>query len=105
MIHLLPLPDLRHSSLISGIISDCAESLSHVRLFMTPWTVAHQAPPSMGILQARILEGVASPSARGSSQPRDQIKRRSPTVQADPLPTELPGKPENGDWMGGDSPS
>ena len=25
-----------------------AKSLSHVQLFATPWTVAHQAPPSMG---------------------------------------------------------
>ena len=24
------------------------KSLSHVRLFATPWTVAHEAPPSMG---------------------------------------------------------
>ena len=31
-----------------------------------------QAPLSMGILQARILEWVAMPSSRGSSQPRDQ---------------------------------
>ena len=37
----------------------------------TPWTVAHQAPLFMGILQARILEWVAMPSSRGSSQPRD----------------------------------
>ena len=37
-----------------------------------PWTVAHQALLSMGILQARILEWVAMPSFRGSSQPRDQ---------------------------------
>ena len=37
-----------------------------------PWTVAHQAPLSLGILQARILEWVAMPSSRGSSQPRDQ---------------------------------
>ena len=36
-----------------------------------PWTVAHQAPLSMWILQARILEWVAMPSSRGSSQPRD----------------------------------
>ena len=28
-------------------------------LFMTPWTVARQALPSMGILQARVLEWVA----------------------------------------------
>ena len=48
--------------------------LSHfslVQLFVTPWTVTHQAPLSMGILQARILEWVAMPSSRGSSQPRD----------------------------------
>ena len=29
------------------------------QLFVTPWTIAHQAPLSMGILQARILEWVA----------------------------------------------
>ena len=33
--------------------------------------VAHRAPLSMGILQARILEWVVSPSSRGSSQPRN----------------------------------
>ena len=37
----------------------------------TPWTVAHQAPLPLGILQGRILECVAMPSSRGSSQPRD----------------------------------
>ena len=35
-----------------------------------PWTVAHQAPLSMGILQARILERVAMPFCRGSSSQR-----------------------------------
>ena len=100
--------------------------LSHLQLFATPWTVACQAPPSMGfsrqeywsgvplpspiliciiyiigkkqqcyfhcesescsvvsdsvipwtvgILQARILEWVAFPFSRGSSQPRDQTQ-------------------------------
>ena len=37
----------------------------------TPWTAAVQAPPSMGILQARLLEWVVMPSFRGSSQLRD----------------------------------
>ena len=37
-----------------------------------PWTAAHQASLSMGILQARILEWIAMPSSRGSSQPRNQ---------------------------------
>ena len=50
---------------------NCAQSLKHVQLFVTLWSVAHQAPLSMGILQARILEWVAMPSSRGSSQPRD----------------------------------
>ena len=44
---------------------------NHVGLFVTPWTVAHQASLSMGILQARILEEVAIPFSRGSSWPRD----------------------------------
>ena len=50
---------------------------------------ARQAPLSMGILQARILEWVAMPSSRGSSQPR------SPALQVDSLPSEPPGKPKN----------
>ena len=48
----------------------CAKSLSRVQLFATLWTVARQAPLSMGFLQARTLEWVAMPSSRGSSQPR-----------------------------------
>ena len=43
-----------------------------VWLFGTPWTVAPQAPLSMEVLQARVLEWVAMPSSRGSSWPRDQ---------------------------------
>ena len=52
----------------------CAWWLSHVWLFGTPWTVAPQSPLSIGIPQARILEWVAMPSSRGSSQPRDQTQ-------------------------------
>ena len=42
--------------------------------FATPWTVAHQAPLSMGILQARILGWVAKSFSRDSSQPGDQTQ-------------------------------
>ena len=49
-------------------------------LFVTLWTVARQAPLSMGILQARILAGVATPFSRGPSWPRDQTW--SPALQA-----------------------
>ena len=47
------------------------KSLSRVRLFATPWTVAYQVPPSMGFFQPRILEWVAIFFSRRSSQPRD----------------------------------
>ena len=58
--------------LISLITNVCVLShFSHVRLFTTLWTVAHQATLSMGILQARIVEWVVMPFSRGSSQPRD----------------------------------
>ena len=46
-----------------------------------------------GILQARILEWVAFPFSRGSSQPR--IKPGSPALQEDSLPAEPQGKPKN----------
>ena len=49
-----------------------AQLLSLILLFSTPWTVAHQAPLSMGFSQARILEWVAMPSSRESSWPRDR---------------------------------
>ena len=48
-------PDLR-----CVVLSCC-----YVCLFATPWTVAPQAPLSMGVLQVRILEWVAMPSSRG----------------------------------------
>jgi len=41
---------------------------------VTQWTIAQQAPLSMGTLQARILEWVAMHFSRGSSQPRDQTQ-------------------------------
>ena len=44
-----------------------AKLLQLCQLFVTLWTVAHQAPLFMGILQARILEWVAMPFSRGSS--------------------------------------
>ena len=45
---------------------------SRVQLFVMLWTIAHQGPLSMVILQVRTLERVAMPSSRGSSRLRDQ---------------------------------
>ena len=47
------------------------KSLSRVRLFATPWTVAYQGSSVDGIFQARILEGDAISFSRRSSLPRD----------------------------------
>ena len=71
----------------------CCAVVSHSVVFdsATPWAVAFQAPLSMGILQERILEWVAVFSSRGFSHSRNQT--RSPALQADSLPAELPGKP------------
>ena len=48
-----------------------SRSLSHVSLFETPWTVAHQAPLSMGLSRQEYWSGVVVSYSRGSSQLRD----------------------------------
>ena len=73
-LHLCYCSTNRFISIFFQIPYMCAWLLSHVRLFLTPWTVAHQASLSMGILQARILEWVVMSSSRGSSQPRDRTQ-------------------------------
>ena len=67
------------------------KSLSRVWLFATPWTVAYQAPPSMGFSRKECWSGLPFPSP--GDLPGPGIKPRSPTLQADALPTEPPGKP------------
>ena len=54
----------------------CAYSLSHVRLFVTPWTLICQAPLSMGILASpgKNTEWVALPSSSGSSQHKNRTE-------------------------------
>ena len=49
----------------------CAQLLSHVQLFVAPWTVAHQAPLSMGFPRQKYWSGLPSPPP-GDSQLRDR---------------------------------
>ena len=63
---------------------------SRVRLFATPWTVAHQAPPPMGFSRKEYWSRLPFPSP--GDLPNAGIKPRSPTLQADSLTTEPPGK-------------
>ena len=56
----------------------------------TPWTVAHQAPLSMGFSRWQYWSGWPFPSPE--DLPDSGIEPGSPALQADSLSTELPGK-------------
>ena len=67
------------------------KSLSRVRLFATPWTVAHQAPPSMGFSRREYWSEL--PFLSPGDLPHPGTEPGSPTLQADSSATELQGKP------------
>ena len=67
------------------------KSLSGVRLFATPRTVAYQAPLSMGFSRQEYWSGL--PCSSPGDLPDPGIKPGSPALQTDSLPAELPGKP------------
>ena len=64
------------------------KSLSRVRLFATPWTVAYQASPSMGLSRQEYWSGLPLPSP--GDLPDPGIEPRSSTLQADALTSEPP---------------
>ena len=66
------------------------KSLSRVLLFVTPWTVAHQASPSMGFSRQEYWSGLPFPSP--GDLPDPGIEPRSPALEADTLTSEPPGK-------------
>ena len=65
------------------------KSLSCVWLFATPWTVAHQDPPSMGFSRQEYWSGLPFPSP--GDLPDPGIEPRSPALEADDLTSEPPG--------------
>ena len=67
------------------------KSLSRVQLFVTPCTVAYQAPPSMGFSRHECWSGL--PFSSPGDLPDPGVEPRSPTLQADALLSEPPGKP------------
>ena len=64
------------------------KSLSHVRLFVTLWTVAYQAPLSMGFSRQEYWSGLPFPSP--GDLPDLGIKPGSPAFQAGALTSEPP---------------
>ena len=63
--------------------------------FVTPWTVAHQTPLSMGFSRKEYWSGFSFPSP--GDLPDLGIEPRSPALHADSLPSEPLGKPQGPD--------
>ena len=75
-----------------GWVHACMLScFSCARLFVTPWTAAHQAPLSMGFSRQEYWSGLPFPSP--GDLPDPGIKLGSPALEADALTSEPPGKP------------
>ena len=68
-----------------------AQLLSFVQCFATLWTVACQAPLSVGFSRQGYWNGLQLPSPGDLSEPG--IKPGSSALQADSLPSEPPGNP------------
>ena len=66
------------------------KSLSRVQLLATSWTIAYQAPPSLGFSRQEYWSGLPFPSP--GDLPNPGIEPRSPVSQADAVPPEPPGK-------------
>ena len=71
----------------------CAQLLSHVRLFVTPWTVVHQAPLSMMFSSQEYWNGLPSATPRGLSNPGSEPMSPACLLLAGRFfATEPPGK-------------
>ena len=70
----------------------CAYSLSRIRLFVTPWTVAHQAPLSMEFSKQEYWSRLPFPST--GDLPNLGTESGSPALQVDSLPLSHLGSPK-----------
>ena len=66
------------------------KSLSRFQLFVTAWTIAYQASPSLEFSRQEYWSGLQFPSP--GDLPDPGIEPGSPTLRADALPSEPPGK-------------
>ena len=84
-------PLLHGRFLLSILYTVKVKLLSCVQLFAIPWTVAYQAPQSMEFSRQEYWSGL--PFSSPGDLPDPGIEPESPTLQADALPSEAPGKP------------
>ena len=78
-----------NNNLCSLVVKVKMKVLSLVRVFATPWTIACQAPPSMGFPREEYWNGLPFPSP--GDLPDPGIEPGCPALQADSLPSEPPG--------------
>ena len=72
--------------------SDCCDLLlGRVRLFVTPWTIASQAPLSMGFPGQEYWSGLPFPSP--GDLPDPGVEPKSPVLAGSFFTTDPPGKP------------
>ena len=69
------------------------KSLSRIRLFETPWTAAHQAPPSTGFSRQEYWSGLPLPSPVHKSE--SEGAQSCPTLR-DPMDCSPPGSSVHG---------
>ena len=69
----------------------CVLSRSVVSNSVSPWTVAHQAPLSIGFSRQEYWSGLPFPSPEDLPDPG--IEPGSPALEADSFPSKPPGKP------------
>ena len=85
---------LHHHTYSTLLVVVAVQSLSHVQLFSTLWTIAHQAPLSMGFSSQEYWSGLPFPSP--GDLPNPGIEPASPVSLAlanEFFTTETPGKP------------
>ena len=79
----------RHAVHVCVCMCVCVCDLSHVQLFVIPWTAACQAPLSMGFFQQEYWTGLPFPPPGDLPSPRIKPSSSvSPVLQADSSSTE-----------------
>ena len=79
-----------HHAYLSSMQSVCVPNcFSHVQFFASLWTVAHQAPLSMGFSREEYWSGLPCPLP--GDLPNPGVEPMSPILQAGSLPSEPPG--------------